>query len=310
MLQTWQISSANGNQATILNFGARLIDWCTQISRGQNVIVGYDHIEDYLQDGACMGAIAGPYANRIAQSQVIIDGQTIYLGANEGENHLHGGKDGLQNVYWQLKEQTKDKLTLTYLHQKRAAEGYPGPIHFEVSYQVTENNELRIEFSATSASKVPVGPTGHAYFNLAEHNKNINSHWLTLNAATYTPVAADNIPTGDIATVPADFDFTSPKQITTSLDHNFVVSRTDDNVPVARLSSKESGVALEVYSDYPGVQVYTADHMGSPFVPRNGICIEPQYYPDAPNKPDFPFEFTTPEKPFRKKIRYRMLVNE
>lgn len=309
MLQTWQITSENGNQATILNFGARLIDWSTPVSNGRNIIVGYDHIEDYLQDGACMGAIAGPYANRIAKSQVMIDGQQINLGANEGDNHLHGGKDGLQNVYWQLKEQTEHRLTLCHLHQKTGTEGYPGPITFEVSYEVTNNNELQINFTVTSATKVPIGPTGHAYFNLADHTQNINQHWLWLNANRYTPVDHENIPTGEIALLPDEYNFTTAKQITVNLDNNFVVSDTDHNKPVARLSSQASGISLEVFSDYPGVQVYTADHMSSPFVSRNGVCIEPQYFPDAPNRPEFPFEFTGPEQPFSKMIRYRMLKN-
>ncbi|BDX06585.1 aldose epimerase family protein [Planctobacterium marinum] len=310
MLNTWQISNQNGNQATILNYGARLIDWSAEVTNGRNIIVGYDHVEDYLQDGACMGAIAGPYANRIAGAQVNIDGKTINLGANEGVNHLHGAQDGLQLVYWQLEARTENAITLVHQHLGSSDVGYPGNIIFKVTYTVTEQDELIIDIKAQSERIVPIGPTGHAYINLGEHSKNINDHTLQLNAESYTPVDEQNIPNGSIEPMPEEYDFQSAKAVTASLDNNFVVKHGQNSVPVATLVSPDGKLTLEVCSDYPGIQVYTADHMSTPFVSRNAICLEPQYFPDAPNKTNFPFEFTEPGKPFHKFIKYQLKNTE
>lgn len=306
-LRTWQISDSNGNSATILNLGARLINWQSNASNQKNIIVGFNDNQDYLNDGAYMGAIAGPFANRIGGACYQMNGQSVNLGANEGNNHLHGGEDGLENVYWELVEQRQDAITLGYKHTGDAdTPGYPGEIAFLVTYQVLPKNGLSIELTANSTETVPVGPTGHAYFNLGDHDKNINQHSLQLNAAQYTPVDDNNIPTGEILDVPADFDFTAAKHVEVSLDNNFVLQSSDSAERAALLSCDESRLALEVFTDYPGIQVYTADHMSNPFVSRNAICLEPQYFPDSPNKPNFPFEFTSKERPFKKTIRYKM----
>ena len=306
MLKTWQITNHKGNQATILNFGARVIDWSADITDARNVIVGYDHVEDYLQDAAYMGAIAGPYANRIARARVNIDGEIIQLGANEGEHHLHGAQDGLQAVFWQLESRTESSVTLVYQHHGSSEVGYPGAIIFKVTYTVTNNNELIIDIKAQSERVVPIGPTGHAYFNLGEHNQSIDGHNLRLSAETFTPVDDQNIPTGEISVLTEEFDFRKPKAVISRLDNNFVVKRAQPSDSVATLSSPDGKLALEVYSDYPGIQVYSADHMSTPFISRNAICLEPQYFPDAPNKVQFAFEFTAPGKPFHKTIRYQL----
>lgn len=306
MLKTWQITNSKGNQATILNFGARLIDWSADITQGRNIIVGFDHVEDYLQDGACMGAIAGPYANRIGGATVSIEDKIINLGANEGENHLHGAQDGLQSVFWQLHSVSNNSLTLTHQHIASSGPSYPGNIQFQITYLLTENNELLIKLNAETDQLTPIGPTGHAYFNLGDQTQTIDTHKLQIKADSYTPVDDANIPTGEIAELPQEMDFSAAKPVSIRLDHNFVVSDHDSATPVAKLCCDESDLSLEVFSDYPGVQIYTADHMGSPFISRNAICIEPQYFPDSPNKAQFPFEFTGPGKPFNKFIGYRL----
>lgn len=306
-LLRWQISDANGNSATILNYGARLINWQSHASKQNNIIVGYKNIEDYLSDGAYMGAIAGPFANRISGASYQHKGKLINLGANEGSNHLHGGVDGLEKVWWECVSLQDDAITLRHQHTANSnGPGYPGDIEFLVSYKLLPDNCLEIKLSANASETVPIGPTGHAYFNLGDHTRNINQHALKLNAARFTPVDPKNIPTGDVSPVLTDFDFQSAKKVEIALDNNFVLNENTLGKAAAVLVCDASGVALEVFTDYPGIQVYTADHMSSPFVSRNAICLEPQFFPDSPNKPDFPFEFTSKDKPFSKTIRYRM----
>lgn len=305
-LITWQISDTSGNTATIINFGARLINWQNQ-GADNNIIVGYANPEDYLQDGAYMGAIAGPFANRIGGASYEADGKTYVLDANEGDNHLHGGADGLEKVYWELVERNDDSLTLAHHHRPGDKQtGYPGNIDFVVTYKIEKENGLSIHLQASSEMTCPIGPTGHAYFNLGDHSQNINQHQLQLFASQFTPVNDKNIPTGDVMLITEAFDFQTPKPLEVSLDNNFVLEYVDLESPIAILSLEENHLALEVYTDYPGVQIYTADHMSTPFVSRNAVCIEPQYFPDSPNKPQFPFEFTTPEQPFNKRIRYKV----
>ena len=305
-LKKWTISDKTGNQAIILNYGARLIQWQTQASQQNNIIVGCGSDEEYLKDGACMGAIAGPYANRIANSRFKANNRSHELTPNESSHLLHGGIDGLDKVYWQLQEQTSDCITL--LHQYRPEPGrqtYPGNIDFLITYSVQENNGLLINLEAKSEQTVPIGPTGHAYFNLGNHEHTIDQHWLQLRANHYTPVDSEKIPTGEIKPVHGDFDFTERKPLDVSLDHNFAVDDTSQKLPVAALSNPEQTLVLKVFSDYPGVQIYTADHMG-----RKAACVEPQFYPNSPNEPAFPFEFTSPDNPFSRFIRYQMIAVE
>lgn len=311
-LRTWQISDGAGNSATILNLGARLIKWQTAASMGANIIVGYNDVTDYLDDGAYMGAIAGPFANRIAGASFEVDGKKFNLGNNEGANHLHGASDGLEKVLWQLVSLQDDCIVLSHQHRPdKDHVGYPGNADFQVTYIIETEHGLSIHLAATSTQRVPIGPTGHAYFNLGDHSDNINEHTLQIAASNFTPVDEQNIPTGEIKKVEDPFDFIETSPVMASLDNNFVLDNVvldeiDRKDPAAVLSLEKTALSLEVYTDYPGLQVYTADHMSAPFVSRNAICLEPQYFPDSPNKVHFPFEYTSPGKPFSKHIRYKM----
>jgi aldose 1-epimerase len=265
-----------------------------------------------------MGAIAGPYANRIKNAQVEISGVAHQLAANEGNNILHSGSNALESCMWQVKEHSTRAITLTYWLED-GFNGFPGAIAFEVEYRLAENeSQLKINMNAVSEKETIVGPTGHAYFNLSKSftnnvssavsNKaeNINQHSLLLNCQQYTPVDSVGIPTGDIDSVKnTELDFTQLKKIdTTAINHNFVV--TDINQASAVLISPEQDLTLEVSSGYPGLQVYTADYLSSPFISRQGICLEPQFYPDSPNIKQFPFYTTSPERPFSEKIIYKL----
>lgn len=305
-LKTWTIQNQTGNKAKILNLGARLIHWESQLSNHNNVILGYQNIEDYRNDLFYMGAIAGPYANRIANAQVTTPEGTLNLGANEGEHHLHGGNDGLQQFFWTLVSQSESAIALTYEHTAdKKHEGYPGKITFQVTYEVSEAGVLNITIEANADKVVPIGPTGHAYFNIGNFQDTNNSLHLQLNAAQYTPFDRQNLPTGEISDVTETLDFTQAKAVEAVLDHNFVASGSGFR-QVARLTSPKTAVSMAVFSDYPGVQVYTADHLGGEHFSRQAICIEPQYYPDAPNQANFPFAYTSPQAPFKKQIQYQL----
>lgn len=306
--KTFEIGNSQLGIVRVLNYGARLIGW--QPSGGlpsDNIIVGPSNIEDYKKDAFYMGAIAGPYANRIAGGHVEFEGKGLDLGRNEGTNHLHGGELGLEKVLWQVVEYDENKLTLEYRYSNKVlGHHYPGNIVFRVVYHLADVNELVINMSATTDELTVIGPTGHAYLTLNPNGQNIRNHELWLNAEHYTPVDEANIPTGEIKMVHDQFDYRRPEKLSASLDNNFVLNKRSESEPAAILKCSDTNVQLAVFTDYPGIQVYTADHLSTPFNPSQGVCLEPQFFPNAPNEKAFPFEFTTPEKPFNKTISYKL----
>jgi len=187
--------------------------------------------------------------------------------------------------------------------------GYPGPMTFRIRYQftapTTQQSELQVTLEASSSRATLIGPTLHPYFNLAGSATNVNAHQLQLAAAHYAVVDEHCIPTGELRKVQGTaFDFHQPRLLAdTRLDHNFVVHGHLQQA-AAVLTSPQGDLSLSVSSDYPGLQVYTGDHLKSPFSPRQGICLEPQFFPDSPNQKGFPFHFTRPGQPFVAKMRY------
>lgn len=307
MIKAFEIKNQIGDKVTLIDLGARLISWQTQLNEeAREVVVSYPYVEDFYDDTSAVGAIVGPYANRIKQAQASLNGQLIKLNANEGEHHLHGGKNALDACVWQVLEHTERAITFKYWLED-GFNGYPGAMTFEVEYRLAEtSSQLKINFNIVSDKPTIVGPTGHAYFNLSGVESNIDEHTLALNTSSYTPVNAEQIPTGQLYKVGgSDLDFNTPRQINGQvLNHNFVNEDEDENV--ATLTSPCGALSLSVKSDYPGLQVYTADYLHGSLQPRQGICLEPQYYPDAPNQPNFPFEVTQPGVPFNKKILYKI----
>jgi len=314
MIKTFTIQNQIGDSVEIINLGARLVKWDTLVSgQPRNIIVGYTDYELYRDDPSHCGAIAGPYANRIKGASVELNGVLHKLAANEGENLLHSGNNALESCMWQVKEHTTRAITLTYWLED-GFNGFPGAITFEVEYRLAEKeSQLKINFNAFSEKETIIGPTGHAYFNLAEvansssiKPTSINEHSLLLNCQQYTPVDSQGIPTGVVDNVTGtQYDFTQISKIGAKLiNHNFVVE--DNSVPSATLISPEQDLTLEVSSEYPGLQVYTSDYLSSPLSPRQGVCLEPQFYPNSPNVAHFPFYTTSPERPFSEKIIYKL----
>jgi len=276
----------------------------------RNIVLGYSSLAKYMEDQSYLGAIVGPYANRIANGSCSVLDQEITLAPNEGTHHLHGGEGGLSDVFWQLEHQEEQRLTFSY-RVEDGFNGYPGAIEFIVDYQLTDDNQLIIELSAHSEKPTIVGPSSHAYFNLAGEDKCSDEHLLQINALYYTEVNEKKIPTGNILPVEdSRFDFTKPRILKhydsrDSIDHNFVLNKRDDWQAI--LISPDKKLQLHVDTSYPGIQVYTGDHLSGKFTAKQGLCIEPQYYPDSPNYRDFPFQLTTPDTPFSQRISYKLV---
>jgi aldose 1-epimerase len=311
MIKTFTIQNQVGDNVSIINLGARLVKWDTLVNgQSRNIIVGYQDYELYRDDPSYCGAIAGPYANRIKDATAQLNGVLHKLAANEGNNVLHSGNNALESCMWQVKEHSTRAITLKYWLED-GFNGFPGSITFEVEYRLAEQpSQLKININAYSEKETFIGPTGHAYFNLSGVNANktslIDQHSLWLNCQHYTPVDDEGIPTGNIDEVQhTQFDFTKFTNIgSKSINHNYVVN--DTNKASAVLVSPAQDLTLEVISGYPGLQVYTSDYLTSPLLPRQGICLEPQFYPNSPNVAHFPFYTTSPDHPFSEKIIYKL----
>ena len=308
-IHSYLLKNNEGDLVSVLNYGARLHRWQTLVDGKQrDIVLALDDVEDYLNDGCYLGAIAGPYANRIKYAQINSEQLCAQLVANEGRNMLHGGNEALDKQFWKVKSQSDNFIGFT----TTLADGYngfPGAVSFEVDY-LLEGSELIINLRASSEKTTVVGPTGHAYFNLCGQNSKVFEHSLMLNSEQMTPVDEQNIPTGEICNVHSTvFDFRKFKPLSalqdTSLDHNFMINENQDNL-CAVLKSPANDLSLSVYTDYPAMQVYDGKYLVAPFRENQGICIEPQFPPNAPNQKGFPFEFTSPEKPFAKTIRYKL----
>jgi len=325
-MQHFQLNNQAGDELIILSLGATMQRWSTQLGKQRReLILGYPQAEAYFQDPCYLGALVGPYANRIGQGQLTIDQRRYQLQQNEGSHHLHGGEQGLHRQQWQLLQQQNNTVVLC-CDLADGHSGYPGPCHFQVSYHLSEasiittaeganwqQTRLTIALQASSSQPTLIGPTLHPYFNLAAHHhavadaplSGINDHQLQLDAVYYAEVDAQNIPTGHLRKVSGSaFDFSHFKPIEeVRLDHNFVVHGNVQQ-PAATLKSPDGLLQLGVSSDYPGLQVYTGDYLAPPFQPRQGICLEPQFFPDSPNQKCFPFQFTRVDQPFQARICY------
>lgn len=311
-LRSFVLCNASGDEVCISNYGARILQWHTQVGEEhRNIVLGYSSLSDYQEDPFYLGAIAGPYANRIGGATVQIDDQLIELNANEGSNQLHGGENALSDVLWEVDDQEEQSLTLS-CELEDGFNGYPGPIKFVVSYNLTDECQLDIVMSATTEQATIIGPTSHPYFNLAGEENSSVGHMLQLFSDHYTAIDDKNIPTGELTPVEGTmFDFRQPRTLITepehtNIDHNFACSHQNDKSK-AILISPDKKLQLHVKSSYPGMQVYTGHYLAGKFEPRQGICLEPQFYPNSPNVKDFPFYITRPEQPFREKISYSLV---
>lgn len=327
-IKAYKISNEQGDIVHIANYGARLLKWITQVdNQARNIILGYEQLENYLNDTCFIGAIVGPYANRIAHSTCTVNGQTLLLDANEGEHHLHGGNQALANLFWECIEHEENKITLKCVLAD-GYNGYPGEMTVEVSYSLVANSELAnneiagcelvIDIKVTSDKATIAGPTTHPYFNLGPDN-NESRHSLQLLSEYYTPVNNVGLPQGRVSPVAGtQFDYLTPKNISgqTRLDNNFLLVPEDSTLSAntltsgtlkhAILQSDDEKLKLHVSSNYPAMQVYTGQHLQAPFRTCQGVCLEPQFCPDSPNQSTYPFHLTTKYKPLKTQIVYQL----
>ena len=304
-VQIYKLTNKNGMEAEISNFGGVVQSLKVPDKSGKfaDVVLGYDKLDGYVTDKSSFGALIGRYGNRIAKGKFTLDGQTYTLATNDGPNHLHGGFKGFNKKVWSAKE-NGNSLLLTYL-SKDGEEGYPGNLNVTVTYTLTDDNELRIDYQATTDKATPVNLTNHAYFNLAGRG-DVLDHELWLAADRYTPVDEQLIPTGEIASVKGTpLDFTTPGRIGARIeqlkpkpggyDHNFVINNGGKPlVLTARVAEPKSGRVMEVRTTEPGVQLYTGNHLN-----HGGLCLETQHYPDSVHQPSFPSTILRPGQTFK-----------
>ncbi|HLR04850.1 MAG TPA: aldose epimerase family protein [Pyrinomonadaceae bacterium] len=312
----YTLTNSGGAEVKITNYGGIVTSLRVPDRNGKldDIVLGFDNLDAYLKGHPYFGAIIGRYGNRIAKGRFTLHGVEYKLAVNNGENHLHGGTKGFDKVVWNAKPRKVANgaaLELTYLN-KDGEEGYPGNLSVKVVYTLTNANELKIDYSATTDKDTVVNLTHHSYFNLAgQGNGDILNHRLFVNAARFTPTDAGSIPTGELRSVRGTpFDFTRATTIGARInqdyeqlrlgkgyDHNFVLNGKIGTLRrVARVSESTSGRAMEVWTTEPGMQLYSGNFLdgtltgkdGKVYQQRYGFCLETQHYPDSPNKPKFP----------------------
>jgi aldose 1-epimerase len=330
----YTLQNKTGMAVQITNYGGRVVSLWVPDKQGQfeDVVTGYNTIGGYLKSNEIyFGALIGRYGNRIADGKFSIDNQTYSVTVNNGKNHLHGGKNGFNNVVWDAKQVSDTILKLHYLSPD-GEEGFPGNLDVNVTYSLTMNNELKIEYTANTDKATPVNLTNHCFFNLHGAGKgSINDHLLQVNASNYTPILEGLIPTGAIAPVSnTPFDFTKPTPIGTRVneeneqlklgfgyDHNFVLDGKGIKL-AARVEEPTSGRVMEVITDEPGLQFYGGNFLNGTEVGKGGLsysyrsafCLETQHFPDSPNQPGFPSTILYPGKTYTSLCIYKFTVTK
>jgi len=329
----YTLRNASGMEARITNYGGIVVS-LTVPDRSQkpgDIVLGYDSLVSYLTGKSYFGAIVGRYGNRIGKARFTLDGKEHMLNVNDGANTLHGGLKGFDKVVWDVDESTpatQPALSLSYL-SKDGEEGYPGNLHVSIVYTLTDSNELRIDYAATTDKPTVLNLTHHSYFNLAgAGNGDILSHEVMLNANAFTPVDSALITTGEIRPVDGTpMDFRTPAAVGARIgtkdeqlklgrgyDHNWVLNRPVGGLTLAaRVTERTSGRVMEVWTTQPAVQFYTGNFLdgtaigkgGKAYAYRTGLCLETQHFPDSPNKPAFPSTVLRPGEKFASTTVYK-----
>lgn len=325
----FNLTNANGNCISIINYGAAIISWEVMDKKNlnRNIVAGFDKLDDYLKNDSYMGCIVGRYANRIANGKFKVDDIDYSLTVNNASYHLHGGNKGFDKVIWHaiINENEVSELILSYL-SKDGEEGYPGNLKVKVSYKYTDEDELEIEYFAETDKPTPVNLTSHGYFNLSgDMTKNILDHSLQINADYYTPVNESFIPTGEFAAVEGTaFDFREMKNIATNFertedgfDHNYILNSSDNALSFAgRLMDPDNELSLSVLTTEPGLHFYSGNQLTGNLLNRDGkkiskhaaLCLETQHFPDSPNQPHFPSTILIPGKNYSSKTVYKFNI--
>jgi aldose 1-epimerase len=325
----YELVNSSGLRATVMDYGAILVNLEVPDRNGKlaDINLGFDELELYIKRSPLFGAVVGRYANRIENARFTIDGIEYKITQNAGRNHIHGGnKKRFDKVMWKGEGFQTDEgpsARFTYL-SKDGDEGFPGNLKCTVTYTLTNKNELKINYQATTDKPTVVNLTNHSYFNLAgAGNGDVLGHEIMINADFYTPGDKALIPTGEILSVKGTpLDFTEPKTIgarieqltaTRGYDHNYVLKNSDGSLTLAaHVYEPGSGRIMEVYTTQPGMQFYTANGMrniegkaGKVYQNHYGFCLETQHFPDSPNKPHFPSTVLRPGEKYNTTTIFR-----
>jgi aldose 1-epimerase len=318
------LKNRNGLVAQITNYGAIIVSIFVPDRNGvlTDIVQGYDTISEYIGgNGPYMGAVCGRCANRIAKGKFTLLGKEYSLAVNNGPNHLHGGITGFSKVVWDVVNSSSSSVQMTYFSID-GEEGYPGNIRLSVTYTLTDENELRLDYHATTDATTVVNLASHSYFNLSgEGSGSIYDQELMINGSFFTPTDETNIPTGEICSVKGTpMDFTSSRKIGTAIDnddiqlkygagydHNWVLNHRTGTLGLAVVAyDPKSGRVMEVYTTQPGVQLYTANWIdnekgkgGKRYQRRCAFCLETQHFADSINKPHFPSTILNPGEEYK-----------
>ena len=335
-ISVFTLVNTAGMTVKILDFGGIITEIHVPDRDGAfaDVALGFDTLEPYRGDSPYFGALIGRSGNRIARGRFTLDGRTWQLPVNNGKNHLHGGPVGFDRVKWQASIEGAE-LVLRY-RSLDGEQGYPGTLDATVRYSLSDENEIVVRFHAVTDQPTPVNLTQHSYFNLAGGG-DILGHELTIDADAFVPIDADSIPTGALAAVTGTpFDFRMPRTIGERIaypdkqlrhgsgyDHCFVLNKpagtttTRTMTRAARVCEPVSGRVLELFTQEPGVQFYSGNFLdgslsgkGRVYEHRSGFCLEPQHFPDSPNRPDFPNTILRPGEVYETESRFRFSVEK
>ncbi len=341
-VEVYTLTNASGMQISILTYGATVQSIMVPDRDGNmgNVALGFDNIEDYDTISPYFGSIVGRYANRIAEGTFTLEGETYELAINNDPNTLHGGDEGFDNAIWTAEEGDSadgPSVMMSYTSPD-GEEGYPGTLEVSVTYTLTDNDEIRIDYVATTDALTVINLSNHTYFNLAgEGSGTIYDHELQLNASNFTPVDETLIPTGEIAPVAGTaFDFTTPHPIGERIrdasddqimiglgyDHNFVLDReaSDDTtmIEAGQVMDPATGRIMTISTTEPGIQFYSGNFLngaisgpgGQAYRQGDGFALETQHFPDSPNQPDFPSTELRPGEEFTSTTVYAFSTGE
>lgn len=330
----YTLTNDHGMEVQITNYGGIVVAWKAPDREGnwEDVVLGFETLDDYIQNNSpYLGALVGRYANRIAYGRFSIRGQTYQLATNTGEDHLHGGPKGFHQVVWEaqaMESEEEVSLELHYLSEE-GEEGYPGNLSVTVTYTLTQENALKLAYTATTDQTTPINLTNHSYFNLSGNQlRPVHDCELMVNADQFTPLDARLIPTGELRSVKGTvLDFTRPVKMQTQMDQgdssllclggydiNFALNNPHHElIPAALVHEPQSGRVLEVFTTAPGMQLYTACNLdgsltgkgGVAYERHTGICLETQHFPDSPNHSHFPSTLLNPGETYRQITVYQ-----
>ena len=332
----YTLTNNNGVSMSVTNYGGIITELKVPDKNGNisDIVLGYDKVEDYIKETPYFGATVGRYGNRIAKGRFTLNGEEYTLAINNDPNHLHGGIKGFDKVLWEtepFQRETELGLVMKY-RSKDGEEGYPGNLDVKITYTLNDNNEVRIDYFATTDKPTICNLTNHTYFNLKDAGAStILDHELQILADKYTPIDPTSIPVGQLAVVEGTpFDFRQPKKIGRDInveneqlkngigyDHNFVINgKMGDMRLAARVEEYTSGRVMEVFTEEPGVQFYCGNFLDGSLIGknrtvynyRNGFCLETQHFPNSPNEPEWPTTTLNPGEIYKTSTIHKFSV--